>query len=160
MLVADVVIRLDARGHPVPDLDLHQVGPGDALVAVRRHVLGDTGGNVKVAVDGRTATNAPAGVFFPEMVMDAEIQPGVSNTLMGSMGSVLELAGENLVHGPAHSSIGQEGGAVGLAGVLDRDEDGQLVLGDERAAGLGADVSIIDRSLPRLRQLDELFGKE
>ncbi len=27
--------------------------------------------------------------------------------------TVLELAGENLVHGPAHSSIGQEGGAVG-----------------------------------------------
>jgi 2-oxoisovalerate dehydrogenase E1 component len=27
--------------------------------------------------------------------------------------AVLELAGENLVHGPAHSSIGQEGGAVG-----------------------------------------------
>ena len=25
------------------------------------------------------------------------------------------------------------------------------------AAGLGAEVSIIDRSLPRLRQLDELF---
>lgn len=27
--------------------------------------------------------------------------------------SVLELAGEGLVHGPAHSSVGQEGGAVG-----------------------------------------------
>src|ERR1700740_2992419 len=27
--------------------------------------------------------------------------------------TVLELAGEGLVHGPAHSSIGQEGGAVG-----------------------------------------------
>lgn len=27
--------------------------------------------------------------------------------------SVLELAGEGLVHGPAHSSIGQEGGAIG-----------------------------------------------
>jgi len=26
---------------------------------------------------------------------------------------VLDLAGEGLVHGPAHSSIGQEGGAVG-----------------------------------------------
>ncbi len=26
---------------------------------------------------------------------------------------VLELAGEGLIHGPAHSSIGQEGGAVG-----------------------------------------------
>ena len=27
--------------------------------------------------------------------------------------TVLELAGETLVHGPAHSSIGQEGAAVG-----------------------------------------------
>ena len=27
--------------------------------------------------------------------------------------SVLDLAGQGLVHGPAHSSIGQEGGAVG-----------------------------------------------
>lgn len=27
--------------------------------------------------------------------------------------TVLELAGEGLVHGPAHSSIGQEGGAIG-----------------------------------------------
>ena len=36
--------------------------------------------------------------------------------------SVLELAGEGLVHGPAHSSIGQEGGAVGSAVRL-RDTD-------------------------------------
>ena len=32
--------------------------------------------------------------------------------------SVLELAGEGLVHGPAHSSIGQEGGAVGAMAAL------------------------------------------
>ncbi|MET1034733.1 MAG: thiamine pyrophosphate-dependent enzyme [Arthrobacter sp.] len=37
--------------------------------------------------------------------------------------SVLELAGEGLVHGPAHSSIGQEGGAVGSAVAL-RPTDG------------------------------------
>jgi hypothetical protein len=43
-------------------------------------------GNVKVAIDGRTATNAPAGYFFPEMVMDVNIQPGVANTVMGGMG--------------------------------------------------------------------------
>jgi len=35
---------------------------------------------------------------------------------------VLELAGEGLIHGPAHSSIGQEGGAVGSAYSL-RTED-------------------------------------
>lgn len=35
---------------------------------------------------------------------------------------VLELAGEGLVHGPAHSSIGQEGGAVGsIIGLTSRD---------------------------------------
>ena len=47
-------------------------------------------GNVKVALDGRTATNAPAGVFFPEMVMDADFTPGITQTLMGTMGSVEE----------------------------------------------------------------------
>ena len=49
-------------------------------------------GNVKVAVDGRTATNAPVGVFWPEMVMDAALKPGVANTLMDSMGSEEERA--------------------------------------------------------------------
>ena len=47
-------------------------------------------GTVKVAVDGRTATNAPTGVFFPEMVMDVELRPGVTNTVMGGMGSTTE----------------------------------------------------------------------
>lgn len=37
--------------------------------------------------------------------------------------TVLELAGEGLVHGPAHSSIGQEGGAVGSIVAL-RSSDG------------------------------------
>ncbi|MDN5873143.1 MAG: Ig-like domain-containing protein, partial [Sinobacteraceae bacterium] len=44
-------------------------------------------GEVKIAVDGRTATNAPEGIFFPEMVMAAQLLPGVTNTVMGSMGS-------------------------------------------------------------------------
>ncbi|MBP7667342.1 MAG: phosphatase PAP2 family protein, partial [Burkholderiaceae bacterium] len=47
-------------------------------------------GTVKVAIDGRTATNAPQGVFFPEMVMNAELIAGTTNTLMGSMGSPAE----------------------------------------------------------------------
>ena len=42
-------------------------------------------GNVKIAVDGRTATNAPEGIFWPEMVMDANIVPGQANTLMAAM---------------------------------------------------------------------------
>ncbi len=49
-------------------------------------------GTVKLAVDGRTATNAPSGVFFPEMVMDLELEVGQINTVMGSMGSREERA--------------------------------------------------------------------
>jgi hypothetical protein len=44
------------------------------------------GGDVKLVVDGRTATNSPSGVFFPEMVLDLTIEPGLPNTAMGSMG--------------------------------------------------------------------------
>ena len=46
--------------------------------------------------------------------------PALLGTMLGQLHlirafeeTVLELAGEGLVHGPAHSSIGQEGGAVG-----------------------------------------------
>ncbi|NEM91835.1 alpha-ketoacid dehydrogenase subunit alpha/beta [Galbitalea soli] len=46
--------------------------------------------------------------------------PALLGTMLGQLHlirafeeTVLELAGEQLVHGPAHSSIGQEGGAVG-----------------------------------------------
>lgn len=47
-------------------------------------------GVVKLAIDGRTATNGPEGSFYPEMVMDLTIRPGVVNTVMGSMGSTAE----------------------------------------------------------------------
>src|ERR1700735_1382845 len=46
--------------------------------------------------------------------------PALLATMLGQLhltpafeGTALDLAGEGLVHGPAHSSIGQEGGAVG-----------------------------------------------
>lgn len=55
--------------------------------------------------------------------------PQLLATMLGQMHiirafeeAVLELAGEGLVHGPAHSSIGQEGGAVG-SGVTLRTSD-------------------------------------
>ena len=44
--------------------------------------------------------------------------------------TVLELAGENLVHGPAHSSIGQEGAAVGAMSAL---RTGDQINGTHRA---------------------------
>jgi len=49
-------------------------------------------GDVKVGIDGRTATSPPAGVFFPEMVMDVQLRAGQTNTIMGSMGSLDEQA--------------------------------------------------------------------
>jgi hypothetical protein len=39
-------------------------------------------GDVKVVVDGRTATSPPAGYYFPEMVMDTTCQPGAMNHVM------------------------------------------------------------------------------
>jgi membrane-associated phospholipid phosphatase/sugar lactone lactonase YvrE len=51
-------------------------------------------GDVKLVIDGRTATSAPSGVFYPEMVFDLTIQPGVANTVMGSMGTTQEQAAE------------------------------------------------------------------
>jgi len=39
-------------------------------------------GNVKVVLDGRTATNPPAGYYFPEMVIDTTFYPGTDNAVM------------------------------------------------------------------------------
>jgi hypothetical protein len=49
-------------------------------------------GDVKVELDGTTATNAPAGSYFPTMVMDVNVRGGVANTLMGGMGTREEQA--------------------------------------------------------------------
>jgi hypothetical protein len=42
-------------------------------------------GDVKLAVDGNTATNEANGFYFPEMVMDLEVQIGQANTVMAAM---------------------------------------------------------------------------
>ncbi len=56
-------------------------------------------GDIKLAIDGRTATNAPAGIYFPEMVMDLTVDPGRANTVMGSMGTREERAAMDAVPG-------------------------------------------------------------
>lgn len=64
--------------------------------------------------------------FWREIVPTTEDRAAFDLALGGTMLSqmhlirafeakVLELAGQGLVHGPAHSAIGQEGGAVGSA---------------------------------------------
>lgn len=42
-------------------------------------------GDVKLALDGMTAGNPPAGYYFANMVMDLHVQPGVNNTVMAAM---------------------------------------------------------------------------
>lgn len=49
-------------------------------------------GDVKLALDGRTAINAPPGSFFPEMVIDLNLEAGRANTAMGAMGTRAERA--------------------------------------------------------------------
>ena len=67
-----------------------------------KHIISLTAvptGDVKLVIDGRTATNAPSGIFFPEMVMDLNIQAGQASTVMGSMGSTQEQAANAAVQG-------------------------------------------------------------
>ena len=60
---------------------------------------------------------------------------------------VLELAGEGLVHGPAHSSIGQEGGAVGsIIGLRPTDQ----VNGSHRGHHQFLAKALTPRSLPEI----------
>ncbi|RUM96023.1 MFS transporter [Pseudaminobacter arsenicus] len=67
----------------------------------------------------------------------AALAPALGGTMLVEMHlirafeeKVLELAGQGLVHGPAHSAIGQEGGAVGSALALRRSDQ---VNGSHRA---------------------------
>ncbi|WP_050526257.1 alpha-ketoacid dehydrogenase subunit alpha/beta [Pseudorhodobacter aquimaris] len=74
------------------------------------------------------------------IVTDADrnaIDPETGGTILAQMHlirafeeKVLDLAGKQLVHGPAHSAVGQEGGAVGSAMTLG---DGDQVNGSHRA---------------------------
>lgn len=71
------------------------------------------------------STLTPAAPWRELRTTDADWQaadPALLGTMLSQMHlirafeeKVLELAGQGLVHGPAHSSIGQEGGAVGSA---------------------------------------------
>ncbi len=47
-------------------------------------------GDVKVVIDGTTATTKPSGYYFPTMTMDMTVRAGVANTLMGGMGTTEE----------------------------------------------------------------------
>ncbi len=42
-------------------------------------------GDVKIVVDGQTATSPPQGMYFPEMVLDAQMRAGLTNFAMKGM---------------------------------------------------------------------------
>ena len=44
---------------------------------------------MKVVIDGRTATAPPGGSYFPEMVMDATMQPGLNHFVMNGRESMV-----------------------------------------------------------------------
>ncbi|WFU21156.1 Ig-like domain-containing protein [Bradyrhizobium sp. CB1717] len=102
MTYDDFRAGLDGAAHTSDDLFLEPIANAKVYIlgfedqavftdAQGRFALTNVpGGVVKVAVDGRTATNAPVGVFYPEMVMDVSVRPGQVNTLMGTMGSTQE----------------------------------------------------------------------
>lgn len=76
---------------PIAGVKVFVVGLDDQFVltdaAGNFHFDSVPAGNLKLAIDGRTATNASSGVFFPEMVMDLMLDAGRANTVMGTMGT-------------------------------------------------------------------------
>jgi hypothetical protein len=76
--------------HPIACVKVFVLGLEDQFVLTDAngnfHFDAVPGGTIKLAVDGRTATNVPTGFYYPEMVMDQEIEVGQANTVMGTMG--------------------------------------------------------------------------
>ena len=75
---------------PIEGAEVYVLGRPDLAVVTGAdgsfELTGLPAGRVKIVVDGRTATNAPSDIYWPEMVLDVEIRPGQANTLMGGMG--------------------------------------------------------------------------
>jgi hypothetical protein len=101
-------------------------------------------GDVKLVVDGRTATNAPAGTYYPEMVFDLTIRPGIANTVMGSMGSDQEQAANATARGAylprLQSSILQSAGG-GSATTIDLSANASLDLTPAQQAAVSITVA-------------------
>ena len=76
--------------NPIEGAEVYVLGRPDlAVLTDENGVFQLTGlptGKVKIVVDGRTATNAPNDIYWPEMVVDVEVRPGQENTIMGGMG--------------------------------------------------------------------------
>ncbi|MCA9066047.1 MAG: phosphatase PAP2 family protein, partial [Planctomycetaceae bacterium] len=99
MTVDDVKAGADGILHTADDVFLHPIANAKVFILGLESQVVYTdangyfsfaaapAGTIKLAIDGRTATNAPSGVFFPEMVMDLQLEVGRANTVMGTMGT-------------------------------------------------------------------------
>ena len=71
---------------PIEGVKVYLLGREDQVVMTgpdgRFHFDAVPGGDVKVVVDGNTASHPPAGRYFPEMVIDAPMVVGVANHTM------------------------------------------------------------------------------
>ena len=89
--------------NPLAGVTVYILGHEDTAVltdANGRFTLTNTpAGDVKIVLNGRTATNAPAGFFFPEMTLDTQVTPGRVNTVMGGMGTAEEMAANRVQPG-------------------------------------------------------------
>ena len=63
-------------------MSLYAAEVGDGIGRGSADVYVSAVGDVKVVLDGRTATTPRAGYYFPEMVMDTTFSPGVTNGVM------------------------------------------------------------------------------
>ena len=98
LMTGDDVYKLPIAGVTVsvlgrPDLSVTTASDGTFTMS------GVPVGDVKLVLNGRTATNAPAGFYFPEMTMDLTVRPGVANTVMGGMGTAEEQAAGAAIRG-------------------------------------------------------------
>ena len=82
--------------HPITGATLYILGQEDIKVLTKADgsfsFSNLPSGDVKLVIDGTTATNPPAGYYFPSMTLDLTLMGGVANTVMGSMGTTEEQA--------------------------------------------------------------------
>ena len=74
---------------PIENVELFLLGLEDQKLATtadgRFTFESVPAGDVKLAVNGMTATSPPDGLYFPEMVIDVAIEPGIENFAMAGM---------------------------------------------------------------------------
>jgi hypothetical protein len=83
---------VDPGNRPIAGVTVYVLGHEDQQVvtdATGHFILTSVpAGNVKVETDGRTATNAPPGTFFPLLTVSLTVRPGQDNTIAGSRGPI------------------------------------------------------------------------